>query len=83
MRRAAVRPGGSAELIDPIRDVEFDCILPRREVSDGRAFQLLESLAAAVADELIRRFSVSSARVSVGKPELELDGGRATVIAQR
>lgn len=54
-----------------------------REVSDGEAFQLLESLAAAVADELMRRFPATGASVRVGKPELELDGGRATVTAER
>lgn len=54
-----------------------------REVSDGRAFQLLESLAVAVADELMRRFPATAASVRVGKPELELDGGRATVTAER
>ena len=54
-----------------------------REVSDGRAFQLLATLAAAVADELMRRFPVTRARVRVGKPELELEGGRATVTAER
>jgi dihydroneopterin aldolase len=54
-----------------------------REVSDGHAYQLLESLAAAVAEELRRRFPVSAVRVRVGKPELDLEGGRATVVAER
>ena len=54
-----------------------------REVSDGHAYQLLESLAAAVADELRRRFPVSAVRVRVGKPELDLAGGGATVVAER
>ena len=60
-----------------------DLVACVREISDGTHFQLLETLAAAVADELMRRFPVSSARVSVGKPELELEGGRATVTAER
>ena len=60
-----------------------DVVACVREVSDGRAFQLLETLAAAVADELMRRFPASSARVRVGKPELALEGGRATVTAER
>jgi dihydroneopterin aldolase len=60
-----------------------DVVACVREVADGPAFQLLESLAAAVAEELKRRFPVSSARVRVGKPELTLDGGRATVTAER
>ena len=77
------------ELDEPARDdidatVDYrDVVACVREVSDGTDFQLLESLAAAVADELKRRFPVSSARVRVGKPELELEGGRATVTAER
>jgi len=60
-----------------------DVVACVREVSDGTAFQLLESLAAAVADELKRRFAVRGVSVRVGKPELELDGGHATVTAER
>ena len=60
-----------------------DVVACVREVSDGTAFQLLESLAGAVADELMRRFPITGARVRVGKPELELEGGRATVTAER
>ena len=44
-----------------------------REVSDTTRFQLLESLAAAVADELVSRFDVHRARVRVHKPDLRLD----------
>jgi 7,8-dihydroneopterin aldolase/epimerase/oxygenase len=54
-----------------------------REVSDATRFQLLESLAAAVADELKRRFPVERVTVRVGKPAVELEGGRATVTAER
>ena len=77
------------ELDDPAVDdidatVDYrDVVAAVREVSDGTAFQLLETLAAAVAEELKRRFAVSAARVRVGKPELELEGGRATVTAER
>jgi dihydroneopterin aldolase len=39
-----------------------------REVSDRRHFQLLESLATAVADEISGRFSVQHVRVRVRKP---------------
>ena len=42
-----------------------DCV---REVSDANAYTLLESLAAAVADALIARFPLHSARVRVRKP---------------
>ena len=77
------------ELDEPERDdidatVDYrDVVACVREVSDGTAFQLLESLAAAVADELMRRFPLKGASVRVGKPELELEGGHATVIAER
>lgn len=43
-----------------------------REVSDGRAYRLLETLAAAVADALVARFPVRRARVRVRKPDVEL-----------
>ena len=53
-----------------------------REVSDGRRFQLLESLAAAVADALLERFGqVERVRVRVRKPEVEL--GRAGRVRRR
>jgi dihydroneopterin aldolase len=54
-----------------------------REISDGTRYQLLETLAAAVADELMRRFPVTHATVRVGKPGIELEGGLATVVAER
>jgi len=44
-----------------------------REVSDRTRFQLLESLAAAVAEELLVRFPLTHARVRVRKPEVQLD----------
>jgi 7,8-dihydroneopterin aldolase/epimerase/oxygenase len=44
-----------------------------REISDGRAFQLLEALAAAVADELLVRFPADAAWVRVRKPDVVLD----------
>lgn len=54
-----------------------------REVSDGNRFQLLETLTAAVADELKRRFPLERVSVSVSKPGVELEGGWATVTAER
>jgi 7,8-dihydroneopterin aldolase/epimerase/oxygenase len=54
-----------------------------REVSDGRHFQLLETLASAVADELHRRFPVERVEVRVGKPDVELEGGHAAVVVER
>jgi len=44
-----------------------------REVSDGTAYRLLESLAAAIADELMRRFPLTGVRVRVRKPDVRLD----------
>ena len=44
-----------------------------REVSDTKRFDLLESLAAAVADELVSRFGPRRARVRVSKPDVRLD----------
>lgn len=43
-----------------------------RVVSDGRQFQLLEALAAAVADELVARFPVERVRVRVRKPQVDV-----------
>ena len=45
------------------------------DVSSRTRFNLLEALAAAVADELVRRFAVERARVRVRKPEVKLAGG--------
>ncbi len=44
-----------------------------RDVSDGRAYALLEALATAVAEALLERFPVLRARVRVRKPDVELD----------
>lgn len=43
-----------------------------REVSDGRQFQLLEAMAAAVADALLARFELDGVRVRVRKPQVRL-----------
>ncbi len=48
-----------------------------REVSASRRFNLIEALAAAVADMLIERFEVSRARVRVRKPEVLLEAPAA------
>jgi dihydroneopterin aldolase len=44
-----------------------------REVSESRRYNLIEALAAAVADMLIDRFEISRARVRVRKPEVTLE----------
>jgi dihydroneopterin aldolase len=63
--------GSSDRLEDAVdyRDVAA-CV---REVSDRRAFRLLEALAAALADELLARFPVERVEVRVVKPDVELD----------
>jgi dihydroneopterin aldolase len=43
-----------------------------REVSGGRQYQLLETLAGAVAESLLERFPIERARVRVRKPKVEL-----------
>jgi dihydroneopterin aldolase len=43
-----------------------------RELSDGTAFQLLETLAATLARELVARLPVDRARVRVRKPDVDL-----------
>jgi 7,8-dihydroneopterin aldolase/epimerase/oxygenase len=44
-----------------------------REVSESRQFRLLEAMAAAVADALMERFPLETARVRVRKPQVQLD----------
>jgi dihydroneopterin aldolase len=61
---------GDGALSDRIEDaVDYrdvaECV---REVSDGRQFNLIEALAAAVADALVGRFEVERVRVRVRKP---------------
>lgn len=44
-----------------------------REVSTGQRFNLIEALAAAIADALLATFDVSRVRVRVRKPQVELE----------
>jgi dihydroneopterin aldolase len=44
-----------------------------REVSTESRYNLIEALAAAIADALLARFDVSRVRVRVRKPQVELD----------
>jgi dihydroneopterin aldolase len=50
-----------------------------REVSDAKPYALLEALAAAIADELERRFAPQRLRIRIVKPEVKPDGLDATV----
>jgi len=66
------------ELPEPERDeidetVDYrEVVTLVRELSDGRQFQLLESIAAAVADALLERFPAERVRVRVRKPQVKL-----------
>ncbi len=66
---------GEAGVSDRIEDaVDYrDVAACVREVSDTRAYTLLEGLASALAESLILRFPVTSVRVRVRKPEVQLD----------
>jgi dihydroneopterin aldolase len=68
----------SLELLEPAADrieetVDYrDVVELVRQVSEERSFQLLESLAAAVADRLLDRFRLERVRVQVRKPQVQL-----------
>jgi dihydroneopterin aldolase len=49
-----------------------------QEISDARAYDLLEALATAVADELVRRFAPERVCVRVTKPEVRPGGLEGT-----
>jgi dihydroneopterin aldolase len=54
--------------------VDYTAVVARiREISDGHRFNLIEALAAAIADDLMQHFPVSRVRVRVRKPEVTLD----------
>jgi dihydroneopterin aldolase len=73
---AGIRTDELADTIDYTKVVT--CI---REVSDGQRFNLIEALAAAVADEIIERFDVSRVRVRVRKPRVVLEAPAAHTAA--
>jgi dihydroneopterin aldolase len=64
-------PEPAADEIDQTVDYREVVALVRR-VSEERQFQLLESMAAAVAQALLGRFPVERARVRVRKPQVQL-----------
>ena len=77
----------TAAATDRIEDaVDYrDVVSTVVEVSDGRAYHLLEAFAAAVGDALIVRFPVSRARVRVRKPDVVLPPpvDHAAVVVER
>jgi dihydroneopterin aldolase len=60
---------------DRIEDaVDYRGVVARvKQVSDGRAYHLLEALAAAIADALLHDWPVRAVRVRVRKPDVVLD----------
>ena len=64
-----------AALTDSIADaIDYREIVARvREISDGRAYHLLEAFAAAIAAALLREWPVAAVRVRVRKPDVVLD----------
>ncbi|WP_411277895.1 dihydroneopterin aldolase [Gaiella sp.] len=54
--------------------VDYRRVVARvREVSDARAYHLLEAFSGAIADALLEDFPVNTVRVRVRKPDVELD----------
>jgi 7,8-dihydroneopterin aldolase/epimerase/oxygenase len=64
-------PEPTADEIDQTVDYR-EVVALVRQVSEERQFQLLESMAAAVAEALLERFPVERARVRVRKPQVHL-----------
>jgi dihydroneopterin aldolase len=67
----ADRAAASTDRIDDAVDYR-EVVAIVREVSDGRAYRLLEALAAALADRLADRLPISFVRVRVRKPDVRL-----------
>jgi dihydroneopterin aldolase len=65
----------AAARTDDIEDaVDYRRVVARvREVSDARAYRLLEAFAAALADVLLSDFPVDAVSVRVRKPDVVLD----------
>jgi dihydroneopterin aldolase len=78
---------GDRGVSDRLEDaVDYDAVaLAVQEVSDARSYDLLEALAAAVADELLQRFAAERAVVRVTKPAVRPGGldGTASVRISR
>lgn len=66
---------GEAGVSDRIEDaVDYrEVVACVREVSDGRAYRLLEALATALADALLERFALERVEVRVRKPDVALE----------
>jgi dihydroneopterin aldolase len=78
---------GERGISDRLEDaVDYRAVaLAVQEVSDARSYDLLEALAAEIADELLRRFAAETARVRVAKPAVKpggLDGTAAVSVSR-
>jgi dihydroneopterin aldolase len=69
----AVGDRGSSDLLEDAVDYR-DVALAVQEVSDARSYDLLEALATAVADDLLRRFGAERVLVRVEKPAVKPGG---------
>ena len=77
-----VGEAGSSDRIEDAVDYRKVAVCVR-EVSESRAFHLLEALAAAVADALLDRFPVTRVRVRVRKPDVRLPVEHAAATVER
>lgn len=68
---------GSSDRLEDAVDYR-DVARAVQEVSDSRSYDLLEALAAAVADELVERFGAERAVVRVTKPAVKPGGLEGT-----
>ena len=80
----AVGERGSSDRLEDAVDYG-DVARAVKEVSDARSYDLLEALAGAIADELLRRFAAERATVRVSKPAVRpggLDGTAAVRVSR-
>lgn len=79
-----VGEAGGSDLIEEAVDYR-DVVACVREVSDGRAYMLLEALASALAAALLERFPAERVLVRVRKPDVVLNApvAYAAVSAER
>ena len=75
---------GASDRIEDAIDYR-DVVASVLEVSDGRAYHLLEALASALADTLLASFPVKRVRVRVRKPDVVLPRpvDHAAVVVER
>lgn len=67
-----VGEAGSSDRLEDAVDYR-DVVACVQEISDGRAYHLLEALATALADGLLARFRAARVSVRVRKPDVVLD----------